>query len=123
MQNESEVDSIQFFVFLINCIRHLQSYLLQQQSYLLQQSLLQLVNQFQRYVLKKDCKNNRKQRIICFVWLYLKSVYTSSDSFCIFVVIQEKIKMKIVFFQCFFFFQIVNDLQWAEADAWSMHAT
>ena len=43
------------FIFLIDCILHLQ-------SYLLLQTPLKLVHWFQRYGQLKGCKNNRKQR-------------------------------------------------------------
>ena len=62
-QNQSEVDQIQFLIFLSNCMHHFN-------SYILQKTPLKLVNWFQRYEKLKDAKNNRKQET--FVWLYLK---------------------------------------------------
>ena len=50
------------FILLIDCMHHLQ-------SYLLQQTPLKLVNWFHRYRQLKGCKNNRKQRNYL---LYLK---------------------------------------------------
>ena len=52
-------------IFLINCIHHLQNFLLQQIP-------LKLVNWFQRYGQLKGYKNKRKQKFDCFVWLYLR---------------------------------------------------
>ena len=69
------------FIFLIDCIHHLQ-------SYILQQTPLKSVNWFQIYRLLKGCKSNwkqkknkqtktnkqtsKKKKKMCFVWLYLK---------------------------------------------------
>ena len=66
------------FIFLIDCIHHLK-------SYILQQTPLKSVNWFQIYRLLKGCKKaignkkqkqtnkqKKKKKKMCFVWLYLK---------------------------------------------------
>ena len=65
------------FIFLIQCIPHLQ-------SYFLKQTPLKFVNWFQRYRQLKRCKNKWKQRtcLLCLV-LYLKTVFVSRDWFCL----------------------------------------
>ena len=61
-------------------MHHLQSYLLQQTTL----NILKSVNWFQRYGQSKGCKIIGSKEIICFVWLHtLKSVFASSDSFCL----------------------------------------
>ena len=64
-QNQSLSQSNSVFIFPTNCMHHVHIYILQNIS-------LKLVIRFQRYEQLKDAKNNRKQDIFCFVWLYLK---------------------------------------------------
>ena len=51
--------------FLLDCNKHLQ-------SYILQKTPLKLNNQFKRYQQLKSFQNKRKQKDSSFVWLYLK---------------------------------------------------
>ena len=65
------------FRFLFNCMLHFASYILQKNP-------LKLVNWFQRYDQLKDAKNNRKQKTFSALFSsILKSIFPSSDWFCL----------------------------------------
>ena len=74
-QNQSEVQSNS--VFLIICMHHFH-------SYILQKTLLRLVNWFQRYKHLKNAKNNRKQKTFSALFgSILKPIFPTSDWFCL----------------------------------------
>ena len=65
------------FIFLINCMYHFHSYLLQKPP-------VKLVNWFQRYEQLKDAQNRRKQNTFSTLFgAILKSIFPTSDWFCL----------------------------------------
>ena len=65
------------FIFLLYCMHHFY-------SYILQKSPLKLVNWSQRYDQLKDDKNNRKQKVFSTLsGSILKSIFPTSDWFCL----------------------------------------
>ena len=66
-------------IFLINCMHHVYSYILQKTPL-----KLKLVNWFQRYEPLKDAKNSRKQKTFSALFgSILKSIFPTSDWFCL----------------------------------------
>ena len=65
------------FIFLINCLHHFY-------SYILQKTPLKLVNWFQRYEQLKVAKNNREQKTFSALFgSILKSIFPTSNWFCL----------------------------------------
>ena len=65
------------FIFLINCMHHFY-------SFILQKTPLKLVNWFQRYEQLKHAKNNKKQKTFFALFgSILKSIFPTSDWFCL----------------------------------------
>ena len=69
--------SYSIFSFLLDCNKHLQ-------SYILQKTPLKLNNQFKRYQQLKSFQNKRKQKEILPLFGYIsKSIFPTSDWFCL----------------------------------------
>lgn len=69
--------SYSIFSFLLDCNKHLQSYILQKIP-------LKLNNQFKRYQQLKSFQNKRKQKEILPLFGYIsKSIFQTSDWFCL----------------------------------------
>ena len=69
--------SYSIFSFLLNCKKHLQ-------SYILQKTPLKLNNQFKRYQQLKSFQNKKKQKEILPLFGYIsKSIFPTSDWFCL----------------------------------------